>query len=67
MEEPGATERVMGDPRALDLPGPSRRIRVEPIRLPEPARRSEPAPPPEPPPPEPAKPERTPEPERQPA
>ena len=26
-------------PRALDLPGPSRRIRVEPIRHPEPARR----------------------------
>jgi hypothetical protein len=29
----------------LDLPGPSRRIRVEPLRLPEPARRrEEPAP-----------------------
>jgi hypothetical protein len=25
--------------RALDLPGPSRRIRVEPIRVPKPARR----------------------------
>jgi hypothetical protein len=28
----------------LDLPGPSRRIRVEPLRLPAPARREEPAP-----------------------
>jgi hypothetical protein len=27
------------DPRALELPGPSRRIRVEPIRVPRPARR----------------------------
>jgi hypothetical protein len=27
----------------LDLPGPSRRIRVEPLRLPAPARREEPA------------------------
>jgi hypothetical protein len=30
-------------PTALDLPGPSRRIRIEPLRLPGPAQ--EPAPP----------------------
>ena len=29
-------------PVLLDLPGPSRRIRVEPLRLPEPARRAAP-------------------------
>jgi hypothetical protein len=28
----------MQEPVLLDLPGPSRRIRVEPLRLPEPAR-----------------------------
>jgi hypothetical protein len=67
MEELEAVEGVAGDPRALDLPGPSRRITVEPIRLPEPARRSEPAPPPEPAPQPQPKPERAPEPERQPA
>jgi hypothetical protein len=31
--------RLPRDPRGLELPGPSRRIRVEPIRVPEPARR----------------------------
>lgn len=31
------------DPHLLDLPGPSRRIRVEPLRLPEPRRDPEPA------------------------
>ena len=41
-------------PVLLDLPGPSRRIRVEPLRLPEPAR-------------EPAAPPREAEPEREPA
>jgi hypothetical protein len=29
--------------RALDLPGPSRRIRVEPLVLPAPAREAEPS------------------------
>jgi len=29
-------------PYLLDLPGPSRRIRVEPLRLPDPARRPAP-------------------------
>lgn len=32
-------------PVLLDLPGPSRRIRVEPLRLPEPRRDPEPPPP----------------------
>jgi hypothetical protein len=49
---------------ALDLPGPSRRIRVEPLRIPDPTRRepADPAPRTAPPPPprEPA-PEREPE------
>jgi hypothetical protein len=31
--------RRLREPRSLELPGPSRRIRVEPVRLPEPARR----------------------------
>lgn len=49
------------EPEGLDLPGPSRRIRVEPLRLPEPARRAEPAPP------EPApEPRREPQPDREP-
>jgi hypothetical protein len=49
------------EPCALDLPGPSRRIKVEPLRLPEPQR--------EPPPAEPAPPPREPaeQPEREPA
>ncbi len=43
MDGGGADKRSSGDePEALDLPGPSRRIRVEPLRLPEPARRDEP-------------------------
>ena len=67
MEESEAVAGIVGEPRALDLPGPSRRITVEPIRLPEPARRSEPAPPKEPSPAPPPQPERAPEPERQPA
>lgn len=46
-------------PVLLDLPGPSRRIRVEPLRLPEPARR---AAPPAPAPVEPAPAEREPAP-----
>ena len=52
-------------PIGLDLPGPSRRITVEPLVLPEPARRPErnPAPAPEPLPERP--PERVPEPERE--
>jgi hypothetical protein len=58
--------RLSRGPRALDLPGPSRRIRVEPIRLPEPARRpaEDPPRPPKQPPriPEPGKPEREPTP-----
>lgn len=33
---PGYSQAIV--PSALDLPGPSRRIRVEPVRLPEPAR-----------------------------
>ena len=48
-------------PFALDLPGPSRRVRVEPLRLPVPL--EEPAPgmaPPAPPEPAPAPPERAP-------
>jgi len=44
MESAGAESEGRVDPEGLDLPGPSRRIRVEPIRLPEPARRTEPAP-----------------------
>ena len=51
-------------PSGLDLPGPSRRITVEPLRLPEPARRPEPEPAREPLPQTP--PERSPEPEREP-
>ncbi len=35
-------------PVLLDLPGPSRRVRVEPVELPIPARPPEPAPAPEP-------------------
>jgi hypothetical protein len=31
-------------PVSLDLPGPSRRVRVEPLRLPDPARVPEPDP-----------------------
>lgn len=57
----------------LDLPGPSRRIRVEPIKLPdptvpdEPRRAPEPPPEPEAPPPEPdPQPVREPEPDPQP-
>jgi hypothetical protein len=38
--------------RALDLPGPSRRIRVEPLVVPAPAREPEPAEPPREPAPE---------------
>jgi hypothetical protein len=34
----GERLRLSLSPWALDLPGPSRRIRVEPIRRPEPAR-----------------------------
>lgn len=62
MDHGGAAEQDIGDdPEALDLPGPSRRIRVEPVRLPEPARRDEP----ERPAPEPApERERSPEPEK---
>ncbi|HEV2813790.1 MAG TPA: hypothetical protein VGW10_11120 [Solirubrobacteraceae bacterium] len=48
-------------PVALDLPGPSRRITIEPLRLPVPAV----APPPPPPSPDPAREE--PEPVREPA
>jgi len=41
----GDAEEPAGlDPEALDLPGPSRRIRVEPVRLPEPVRTPERAP-----------------------
>ena len=67
-EEPANAGGSGGDPEALDLPGPSRRIRVEPIRLPEPARRDEPAPAPDPEPQRPAPPaEPAREPERDPA
>jgi hypothetical protein len=62
MSERGAGERtIRPEPEGLDLPGPSRRIRVEPLRLPEPARRAEPERP------EPApEPRRAPEPDREP-
>lgn len=61
----GAVEdfRARVEPCALDLPGPSRRIRVEPLRLPGPSRNPAPAEP-APPPPAPAQP---PEPAREPA
>ena len=35
---------LAADPSALDLPGPSRRVRVEPMELPIPARPAAPAP-----------------------
>ena len=66
MDQRGAIgERGRPGPVGLDLPGPSRRITVEPLVLPEPARRPErnPAPVPERRPE--APPERAPEPERE--
>jgi len=45
MEHGGGIERGSErSPEGLDLPGPSRRIRVEPLRPPEPVRRDEPPP-----------------------
>jgi len=41
----GAGSTLRAVPVLLDLPGPSRRIRVEPLRLPEPAREPVPEPP----------------------
>ncbi len=59
---------MMPGPSALDLPGPSRRIRVDPIRIPKPSREPAPAKPAPAPPPEPSEaPARDPEPERRPA
>jgi hypothetical protein len=54
--------RVSAQPQALDLPGPSRRITVEPVRLPVPQRAPE-APPAEPEPPPSEAPPPQPEPE----
>jgi hypothetical protein len=59
----GAVEEMTRvEPCALDLPGPSRRIKVEPLRLPDPQREPAPAEPAPPPPREPAE-----RPEREPA
>lgn len=54
---PVPTPPVLAPPVLLDLPGPSRRVRVEPLELPLPARAPEPA----------REPERTPEPAPEPA
>lgn len=65
-EDSGQPER--GRPVGLDLPGPARRIRIEPVKLPDPAPAPEPEPAPEPAPPaEPREPVPEPERERTPA